>query len=167
MSHQTLNWQFQWSVPHFRFEKSRPYSTFPRCLRPWQLSVKMLLLTLLQSLLLTWSSYSLLGLDKSSALQSAFSRVFGTARVDWRGNKTSHFSLCQLHELQDRNMECLGMLHESQEEIKELRSKSGPSAHLCFSQSYGVFTGVRNNEGHHVPKGRKEKFGFCYPECGL
>lgn len=47
----------------------------------------------------------------------------------------------ELHELQDRNMECLGMLHESQEEIKELRSKSGPSAHLCFSQSYGVFTG--------------------------
>lgn len=47
----------------------------------------------------------------------------------------------ELHELQDRNMECLGMLHESQEEIKELRSKAGPTAHLCFSQSYGVFTG--------------------------
>ncbi|EGV99434.1 trafficking kinesin-binding protein 2 [Cricetulus griseus] len=47
----------------------------------------------------------------------------------------------ELHDLQDRNMECLGMLHESQEEIKELRSKCGPAAHLCFSQSYGLFTG--------------------------
>lgn len=53
-------------------------------------------------------------------------------------------------------MECLGMLHESQEEIKELRSKSGPSAHLCFSQSYGVFTGVRHNGRRHVPKGRRK-----------
>uniref|UniRef100_A0A8C0VX26 Trafficking kinesin-binding protein 2 n=1 Tax=Castor canadensis TaxID=51338 RepID=A0A8C0VX26_CASCN len=49
--------------------------------------------------------------------------------------------LKELHELQDRNMECLGMLHESQEEIKELRSKSGPAAHLYFSQSYRDFTG--------------------------
>ncbi|XP_063504400.1 trafficking kinesin-binding protein 2 isoform X2 [Pongo pygmaeus] len=49
--------------------------------------------------------------------------------------------LKELHELQDRNMECLGMLHESQEEIKELRSRSGPTAHLYFSQSYGAFTG--------------------------
>nr|XP_055201577.1 trafficking kinesin-binding protein 2 isoform X2 [Nyctereutes procyonoides] len=47
----------------------------------------------------------------------------------------------ELHELQDRNMECLGMLHESQEEIKELRSRSGPSAHLYLSQSYGAFSG--------------------------
>lgn len=34
------------------------------------------------------------------------------------------------------------MLHESQEEIKELRSRSGPAAHLYFSQSYGAFSGV-------------------------
>ncbi|KAK2502375.1 hypothetical protein MC885_001726, partial [Smutsia gigantea] len=47
----------------------------------------------------------------------------------------------ELHELQDRNIECLGMLHESQEEIKELRSRSGPAAHLYLSQSYGVFSG--------------------------
>uniref|UniRef100_A0A8D1NYW8 Trafficking kinesin protein 2 n=1 Tax=Sus scrofa TaxID=9823 RepID=A0A8D1NYW8_PIG len=47
----------------------------------------------------------------------------------------------ELHELQDRNMECLGMLHESQEEIKELRSRSSPAAHLYFSQSCGVFSG--------------------------
>lgn len=38
------------------------------------------------------------------------------------------------------------MLHESQEEIKELRSRSGPAAHLYFSQPYGVFSGVRNWE---------------------
>uniref|UniRef100_G3N1I4 Trafficking kinesin protein 2 n=1 Tax=Bos taurus TaxID=9913 RepID=G3N1I4_BOVIN len=49
--------------------------------------------------------------------------------------------LKELHELQDRNMECLGMLHESQEEIKELRSRSSPAAHLYFSQPYGVFSG--------------------------
>lgn len=36
------------------------------------------------------------------------------------------------------------MLHESQEEIKELRSRSSPAAHLYFSQSCGVFSGVRN-----------------------
>lgn len=57
---------------------------------------------------------------------------------------TNCHPIFQLHELQDRNMECLGMLHESQEEIKELRSRSGPAAHLYFSQPYGVFSGVRN-----------------------
>lgn len=55
----------------------------------------------------------------------------------------NYHPLFQLHELQDRNMECLGMLHESQEEIKELRSRSGPAAHL-YSQSCGAFSGVRN-----------------------
>lgn len=48
------------------------------------------------------------------------------------------------------------MLHESQEEIKELRSKCGPAAHLCFSQSYGLFTGVRD-KSCRVLKERKEK----------
>lgn len=55
---------------------------------------------------------------------------------------TNYHPFFQLHELQDRNMECLGMLHESQEEIKELRSRSGPAAHLYFSQSCGAFSGV-------------------------
>lgn len=105
---------------------------------------------------------------KPIPLQSAFSLVFMVARVVWSGNKVSSFCLCQLHELQDRNMECLGMLHESQEEIKELRNKAGPSAHLCFSQAYGVFAGVRDNANHHVPKKRKErKFRFYFPECDL
>jgi trafficking kinesin-binding protein 2 len=44
----------------------------------------------------------------------------------------------ELHDLQDRNMECLG-LHESQEEIKELRSSSGPATHLYFSLSYRFY----------------------------
>ncbi|MBN3312535.1 TRAK2 protein, partial [Atractosteus spatula] len=44
----------------------------------------------------------------------------------------------ELHELQDRNAECLGMLQESQEEIKELRSKSAPSSAIRCHQSYGL-----------------------------
>lgn len=43
------------------------------------------------------------------------------------------------------------MLHESQEEIKELRSRSGPAAHL-YSQSFGAFSGVRNWERYYVFK---------------
>lgn len=61
-------------------------------------------------------------------------------------SKAYHHPFFQLHELQDRNMECLGMLHESQEEIKELRSRTGPAAHLYYSQAYGDFTGVRSRE---------------------
>ncbi|XP_069053054.1 trafficking kinesin-binding protein 2 isoform X2 [Lepisosteus oculatus] len=45
----------------------------------------------------------------------------------------------ELHELQDRNAECLGMLQESQEEMKELRSKSAPSSAMRCHQSYGLF----------------------------
>ncbi|XP_066544695.1 trafficking kinesin-binding protein 2 isoform X2 [Amia ocellicauda] len=45
----------------------------------------------------------------------------------------------ELHDLQDRNAECLGMLQESQEEIKELRSKSTPSSAMRRHQSYGLF----------------------------
>ncbi|XP_030064941.1 trafficking kinesin-binding protein 2 isoform X2 [Microcaecilia unicolor] len=45
----------------------------------------------------------------------------------------------ELHELQDRNAECLGMLNESQEEVKTLRSKSSPAAILQRPQSYSGF----------------------------
>ncbi|XP_029462121.1 trafficking kinesin-binding protein 2 isoform X2 [Rhinatrema bivittatum] len=45
----------------------------------------------------------------------------------------------ELHELQDRNAECLGMLNESQEEVKVLRSKSSPAALLQRPQSYSGF----------------------------
>lgn len=64
-------------------------------------------------------------------------------------------------------MECLGMLHESQEEIKELRSKCGPAAHLGFSQAYGVFTGVRDKK---PPCALEEKRSLCSVSrvhCGL
>ncbi|XP_041056867.1 trafficking kinesin-binding protein 2 isoform X1 [Carcharodon carcharias] len=44
----------------------------------------------------------------------------------------------ELLEVQDRNAECLGMLHESQEEVKELRNKSTTSS-LQRPQSYSMF----------------------------
>uniref|UniRef100_A0A8C4XK59 Trafficking kinesin protein 2 n=1 Tax=Falco tinnunculus TaxID=100819 RepID=A0A8C4XK59_FALTI len=47
--------------------------------------------------------------------------------------------LKELHELQDRNAECLGMLHESQEEVKLLRSRASSIACLCHRQSCGAF----------------------------
>ncbi|XP_014809872.1 PREDICTED: trafficking kinesin-binding protein 2 isoform X2 [Calidris pugnax] len=45
----------------------------------------------------------------------------------------------ELHELQDRNAECLGMLQESQEEVKLLRSRASSVACRCHSQSCGAF----------------------------
>ncbi|KGL84086.1 Trafficking kinesin-binding protein 2, partial [Tinamus guttatus] len=47
----------------------------------------------------------------------------------------------ELHELQDRNMECLGMLQESQEEVKMLRSRASSAAVLCRPQARGAFPG--------------------------
>lgn len=52
--------------------------------------------------------------------------------------------LFQLHELQDRNAECLGMLHESQEEVKMLRSRASSVACLCHPQACGAFPVVTN-----------------------
>ncbi|XP_025943271.1 trafficking kinesin-binding protein 2 isoform X3 [Apteryx rowi] len=49
--------------------------------------------------------------------------------------------LKELHELQDRNAECLGMLHESQEEVKLLRSRASSAAVLCRPQACGAFPG--------------------------
>lgn len=49
----------------------------------------------------------------------------------------------QLNELADRNAECVEMLHESQEEIKELRSKNTPSAGMRRHLSYGLYPMVR------------------------
>nr|XP_009938110.1 PREDICTED: trafficking kinesin-binding protein 2 [Opisthocomus hoazin] len=45
----------------------------------------------------------------------------------------------ELHELQDRNAECLGMLQESQEEVKLLRSRASSVACFCHPQSCGAF----------------------------
>ncbi|XP_077175266.1 trafficking kinesin-binding protein 2 isoform X2 [Paroedura picta] len=47
----------------------------------------------------------------------------------------------ELHDLQERNAECLGMLQESQEEVRGLRSKSSPAVLLGRPQSYGAFPG--------------------------
>ncbi|TRY98708.1 hypothetical protein DNTS_010263 [Danionella cerebrum] len=45
----------------------------------------------------------------------------------------------ELKELSDRNVECVGMLQESQEEIKELRSKNTPTAGPRRHLPYGLF----------------------------
>lgn len=45
----------------------------------------------------------------------------------------------QLNELSERNAECLEMLHESQEEIKELRNKNTPSSGMRRHFSYGLY----------------------------
>ncbi|KAG5261547.1 hypothetical protein AALO_G00285500 [Alosa alosa] len=45
----------------------------------------------------------------------------------------------KLKELAERNVECVGMLHESQEEIKELRSKQMPSAGLRRNTPFGLY----------------------------
>lgn len=49
----------------------------------------------------------------------------------------------QLNELSERNMECVEMLHESQEEIKELRSKNTPTTGMRRHISYGLYPMVR------------------------
>uniref|UniRef100_A0A672QBD9 Trafficking kinesin protein 2 n=1 Tax=Sinocyclocheilus grahami TaxID=75366 RepID=A0A672QBD9_SINGR len=61
-------------------------------------------------------------------------------RIHLQASKEAQRQLtAELKELSDRNAECVGMLHESQEEIKELRSKSTPSAGLRRHLSYGLY----------------------------
>lgn len=61
-------------------------------------------------------------------------------RIHLQASKEAQRQLtAELKELSDRNAECLGMLHESQEEIKELRSKNTPSAGLRRHLSYGLY----------------------------
>ncbi|CAL8390349.1 unnamed protein product [Boreogadus saida] len=50
-----------------------------------------------------------------------------------------HSVTAELNELTERNAECLGMLHESQEEVKDLRSKSNPTGGLRRHLSYGLY----------------------------
>uniref|UniRef100_A0A8D0AQZ6 Trafficking kinesin protein 2 n=1 Tax=Sander lucioperca TaxID=283035 RepID=A0A8D0AQZ6_SANLU len=55
-------------------------------------------------------------------------------RIHLQASKDSQRQLtAELDELADRNVECVEMLHEAQEEIKELRSKNAPSAGLRSS----------------------------------
>ncbi|KAG7463778.1 hypothetical protein MATL_G00180200 [Megalops atlanticus] len=61
-------------------------------------------------------------------------------RIHLQASKDAQRQLtAELNELQDRNTECLGMLQESQEEIRELRNKSTPSAGLRRHLPYGLF----------------------------
>lgn len=64
-----------------------------------------------------------------------------------------HVCALQLNELADRNAECVEMLHESQEEIRELRNKSTPSAGLRRHLSYGLYPMVRGRvEIYRAPR---------------
>lgn len=56
----------------------------------------------------------------------------------------------QLNELADRNAECVEMLHESQEEIRELRNKNTPSAGMRRHLSYGLYPMVRETHSSFV-----------------
>ncbi|XP_026112105.1 trafficking kinesin-binding protein 2 [Carassius auratus] len=61
-------------------------------------------------------------------------------RIHLQASKEAQRQLtAELKELSDRNAECVGMLHESQEEVKELRSKSTPPAGLRRHPSYGLY----------------------------
>ncbi|XP_056156996.1 trafficking kinesin-binding protein 2-like isoform X2 [Lampris incognitus] len=61
-------------------------------------------------------------------------------RIHLQASKDAQRELTvELNELTERNAECVGMLHESQEEIKELRSKNTPSAGMHRHLSYGLY----------------------------
>ncbi|KAJ8254994.1 hypothetical protein GJAV_G00199710 [Gymnothorax javanicus] len=61
-------------------------------------------------------------------------------RIHLQASKDAQRQLtAELNELQDRNAECVGMLHESQEEIRELRNKCTPCAGLRRHNPYGLF----------------------------
>ncbi|XP_046703915.1 trafficking kinesin-binding protein 2 isoform X2 [Silurus meridionalis] len=61
-------------------------------------------------------------------------------RIHLQASKDSQRQLtAELNELADRNAECVGMLHESQEEVKELRSKIAPSSGLRRHLSHSLY----------------------------
>ncbi|KAM7375327.1 hypothetical protein PAMA_014434 [Pampus argenteus] len=61
-------------------------------------------------------------------------------RIHLQASKDAQRQLtAELNELTERNMECVEMLHESQEEIKELRSKNTPSSGMRRHLSYGIY----------------------------
>ncbi|XP_030638212.1 trafficking kinesin-binding protein 2 isoform X2 [Chanos chanos] len=61
-------------------------------------------------------------------------------RIHLQASKDAQRQLtAELNEVTERNAECMAMLHESQEELKELRSKQTPSAGLRRHLSYGFF----------------------------
>uniref|UniRef100_A0A8C6KJB1 Trafficking kinesin protein 2 n=1 Tax=Nothobranchius furzeri TaxID=105023 RepID=A0A8C6KJB1_NOTFU len=61
-------------------------------------------------------------------------------RIHLQASKDSQRQLtAELNELTERNAECAEMLHESQEEIRELRGKGAPSAGTRRHFSYGLY----------------------------
>lgn len=61
-------------------------------------------------------------------------------RIHLQASKDAQRQLtAELNELAERNAECEEMLHESQEEIKELRSKNTPSAGMRRHLPYGLY----------------------------
>ncbi|CAJ1087028.1 trafficking kinesin-binding protein 2 isoform X2 [Xyrichtys novacula] len=61
-------------------------------------------------------------------------------RIHLQASKDAQRQLtAELKELADRNAECVEMLHESQEEIRELRNKNTPSAGMRRHLSYGLY----------------------------
>nr|XP_046237974.1 trafficking kinesin-binding protein 2 isoform X2 [Scatophagus argus] len=61
-------------------------------------------------------------------------------RIHLQASKDAQRQLtAELNELADRNAECVEMLHESQEEIKDLRNKNTPSAGMRRHLSYGLY----------------------------
>ncbi|XP_034533486.1 trafficking kinesin-binding protein 2 isoform X2 [Notolabrus celidotus] len=61
-------------------------------------------------------------------------------RIHLQASKEAQRQLtAELDELADRNAECVEMLHESQEEIKDLRNRNTPSAGMRRHLSYGLY----------------------------
>ncbi|XP_028983748.1 trafficking kinesin-binding protein 2 isoform X2 [Betta splendens] len=61
-------------------------------------------------------------------------------RIHLQASKDAQRQLtAELNELAERNAECVEMLHESQEEIRDLRSKNTPSAGMRRHLSYGLY----------------------------
>ncbi|XP_069839413.1 trafficking kinesin-binding protein 2 isoform X2 [Dendropsophus ebraccatus] len=61
-------------------------------------------------------------------------------RIHLQASKEAQRQLtAELHDLQDRNAECQGMLQEAQDELKMLRCKASPSALLRRPQSCSIF----------------------------
>ncbi|KAM9328753.1 trafficking kinesin-binding protein 2 isoform 2-T2 [Pholidichthys leucotaenia] len=71
---------------------------------------------------------------KELALEKEELRIHVQASKDAQRQLTA-----ELNELAERNAECVEMLHESQEEIKELRSKNTPSAGVRRHLPYGLY----------------------------
>ncbi|XP_075871987.1 trafficking kinesin-binding protein 2 isoform X2 [Nelusetta ayraudi] len=72
-------------------------------------------------------------------------------RIHLQASKDAQRQLtAELNELADRNVECVEMLQESQEEIRELRNKSTPSAGQRRHLSYGLYPMVRGRARNYL-----------------